>query len=672
MTLLQNILGPRVPAGELAARAGRYRAPAVLFLLARLALLVSIFLPYWQMTLEAPQYPQGLHVRAYVNHLAGDVREVDGLNHYIGMRPLNEAAQLERSLSVAVIIALTFLLEGAAHVHTRWAALLAAPAILFPAFFLADLYYWLNDFGRNLDPTAALSNAIKPFTPPVLGTGAIGQFRTIASAGPGLWLGVAAALMLVAGLWFHRRAYKPLVDARPGAVAAAAALAFSGAAGAAPFDLAGAVAAAPEGAAIVVPAGTYRGPIVIDRPMALHGAPGAVIDGGGEGTVITIGAPGVTVRGFTVRGTGISLDRENTGILVTAPRAVVEDNVLEDVLFGIYLRGAEDGVVRGNTISGKDLPIQRRGDAIRIWQSHRALIEGNTVRESRDVVMWFSEDVVLRRNHVSRGRYGLHFMYTDRNVMEENVLEGNSVGAFLMYSRGLSLRRNVFARNRGPSGYGVGLKDMDGVVARENLFAGNRVGLQLDNSPSSLRVHDLFERNVFACNDVGIAFQPAVKRNAFRDNCFIENLEQVAVLGGGRFEGNDFTVDGRGNFWSDYRGWDGDGDGIGEIPYRAESLFENLMDREPRLRLFQFSPAQQAVELAARAFPMMAPEPKIADSAPLTRLPAIDIHGLHGAGSWGLLAEAALLLAAGSAAWGAGRLGPGRSVCAAAARGTCR
>jgi nitrous oxidase accessory protein len=479
-----------------------------------------------------------------------------------------------------------------------------------------------------------------------------------------------AAMMLVVGLYFHRRAYKPLVEARAAVVAAV--LGIAGAAGAAPFDLPAAIAAAPSGAVIEVPAGTCRGPIVIDKPLVLVAAPGAILDGGGEGNVVTIIAPGVTLRGFTIRATGISLDRENTGIAVSASRAVIEDNVLEDVLFGIYLRGAEDSVVRGNTIGGKDLPVQRRGDAIRIWQSHRTLIENNTVRDSRDVVMWFSEDVVIRANHISHGRYGLHFMYTDRNVMEDNRLEDNSVGAFLMYSRGLTLRRNVFARNRGPSGYGVGLKDMDGVTAQDNLFAGNRVGLQLDNSPSSLRVHDLFERNVFACNDVGIAFMPAVKRNGFRDNCFIENLEQVAILGGGTFEGNDFTVEGRGNFWSDYRGWDQDGDGIGDLPYRAESLFENLMDRDPRLRLFLFSPAQQAVELAARAFPVVAPQPKLTDTAPLTRLPSIDLRLPPGAGSWPLLAESAALLAAGGAAWGAGRLRPGRSALAAMMRRTCQ
>jgi nitrous oxidase accessory protein len=410
------------------------------------------------------------------------------------------------------------------------------------------------------------------------------------------------------------------------------------------FDLQAAIASAQAGDVIQVPPGTYAGPLVISQPLTLVARGEVVLDGGGEGDVIQIKAPAVTVRGFTIRNTGKSLDRENAGITVLAPRAVIEDNTLQDVLFGVYLKGSTDSVIRGNTIGGKDLAIQRRGDGIRIWQSHRTVIEDNVVRDSRDAVMWFSHEVQLRRNHITNGRYGLHFMYSDHNTIEDNYLEDNSVGAFLMYSEGLILRRNVFARNRGPSGYGVGLKDMDETTAQDNLFIGNRVGLHLDNSPSSMRVHDQFARNVFAYNDIGVAFLPAVKRNRFRDNTFLENLEQVAILGGGTFSGNDFTVQDRGNFWSDYRGYDADGDGLGDLPYESASLFENLMDREPKLRLFIFSPAQQAIELASRAFPVVKPRPKLSDSAPLMTPVAIEAGTPPPMSPWPLLTVAALLL----------------------------
>jgi len=190
----------------------RYRMPGLVLMLARILLLVSIFLPYWYMELEAPQYPGGLHVTAYVNHLTGDVAEIDSLNHYIGMRPLEEAAVLERTLGVWMIIAMVLLVESAARIRTKWAALLLMPAIFFPAVFLIDLHLWLSYFGQNLDPTAPLSSSIKPFTPPVLGVGVVGQFRTVASAGEGWWLAVTGGVLMIVALFFHRRAYKPLHD----------------------------------------------------------------------------------------------------------------------------------------------------------------------------------------------------------------------------------------------------------------------------------------------------------------------------------------------------------------------------------------------------------------------------------------------------------------------------
>jgi copper chaperone NosL len=209
----QAIVGPRTPADLEGEKRVNYMLPTIFLGLAALCLIISIFLPYWNLTLEAPQYPKGLHVQTYVNRLEGDVQEIDGLNHYIGMRPLGEAAQLERSLSVVLIGVTALLVVGAIFIHTKWAALLALPAVLYPAIFLADMYYWLRNFGQNLDPTAAFSSSIKPFIPTILGEGLIGQFRSIGSFGAGFYLACLASILILVGLYFHRRTFKPLVDA---------------------------------------------------------------------------------------------------------------------------------------------------------------------------------------------------------------------------------------------------------------------------------------------------------------------------------------------------------------------------------------------------------------------------------------------------------------------------
>jgi copper chaperone NosL len=212
--VLKHIVGPRVPSAEWRAHRARYSLPTALLVVAGALLVASYWQSYWHMTLHAPQYPKGLHVQAYLNRLEGDVHEIDGLNHYIGMRPLNEAAQFERTASAMLVGVLALLLLGAVFIHNWWAALLTLPAVLFPAGFLADLQYWLADFGTNLDPHAALSSSIKPFVPPVLGVGTIGQFKTVAAVGNGFWLAVVASAVVLVALWFHRRAYKPLVEAR--------------------------------------------------------------------------------------------------------------------------------------------------------------------------------------------------------------------------------------------------------------------------------------------------------------------------------------------------------------------------------------------------------------------------------------------------------------------------
>ena len=209
----QSIVGPRAPADVDDEKRREYRLPSIFMGLAALSLIISIFLPYWNLTLEAPQYPKGLHVQTYVNRLEGDVQEIDGLNHYIGMRPLEEAAQLERSLSIVLISVTALLVVAAIFIHTKWVVLLALPALLYPILFVADMYFWLRSFGQNLDPTAALSNYIEPFVPTFLGEGLIGQFRTISSFGAGFYLACLASVLILVGLYFHRRAYKPLVDA---------------------------------------------------------------------------------------------------------------------------------------------------------------------------------------------------------------------------------------------------------------------------------------------------------------------------------------------------------------------------------------------------------------------------------------------------------------------------
>jgi nitrous oxidase accessory protein len=194
-----------------------------------------------------------------------------------------------------------------------------------------------------------------------------------------------------------------------------------------------------------------------------------------------------------------------------------------------------------------------------------------------------------------------------------------------MYGKEIIVLGNSLSDNHGPSGGGIGLKDVDNLLVEGNRFVNNQIAAQVDTSPVSMNVENVWRENVFAFNEVGIGFTPSVRHNTLTGNSFIDNTQHVAIFGRGKLKDISWAENGRGNYWSDYAGYDADGDGIGDMPYKSQGLFESLTDRHPELRLFRFSPAAQAVDFAAEAFPAARPETKLEDPAPLIA-PAVSSH----------------------------------------------
>ncbi|MBL4590494.1 MAG: nitrous oxide reductase family maturation protein NosD [Phycisphaerales bacterium] len=382
---------------------------------------------------------------------------------------------------------------------------------------------------------------------------------------------------------------------------------------------------ASPGSTVVIPAGTYEGNLRIEKAIVLDGKGLVIIDGLGKGSVVEIVVGNVTLRGMTIRNSGSTVDQEPAGVRAFDGPVIIENNRFEDVYFGIDLRPAADSIIRNNVVIGKDLKIGRRGDGIRLWWSHNTIVEDNTIDAARDMVFWYSEDLTVARNVVTNSRYGLHFMYSHNTTIQGNQLTANSVGIYLMYSNNIDLVGNSIINNRGTSGYGIGLKDCDAITVENNTLLANRVGMYIDNSPSSVDSFGIIKGNKIAFNEIGMLSTPITHDNVITNNSFIENEEQVTVHGRGQLMLNEFSADGIGNFWSNYSGFDQDNDGIGDFPHEPRSLFRTLLARQPNLRIFLHSPAQQAIELTARAFPELSPKPMFIDHSPLTRPPELNL-----------------------------------------------
>jgi nitrous oxidase accessory protein len=398
---------------------------------------------------------------------------------------------------------------------------------------------------------------------------------------------------------------------------------------------AAALEAARAGDTVRVAAGVYRGGLVVDRSVVLLGERGAVLDGEGRGTVVTVAADSVVLRGFVIRESGRSLDRDEAAVkVVRSVGTRVLENRIEEALHGIYLLEARGTVVAGNEIVGdRKLAEARRGNGIHLFHSGENRLERNTVRGVRDGIYFsFSSVNQVLDNEVSETRYGLHYMYSDDNLFQGNHFRRNAAGAAIMFSKRLVFRENHFMEHIGYRAYGVLLQTSERVVAERNRIEGNLVGIFFDNS-----VGNLFRENLVVGNGTGIDMLTSAEGNRFTANVIMGNRTAVRTARGGGV--NEWSVDGRGNYWGDRGIFDLDGDGIGDRPYRVGDPFATLAALRPVLEIFAGTPAALALSWAEEAFPVFG-VPRIEDPAPLLRIPE-GVNGLRaGVGVIGIGTEA--------------------------------
>jgi nitrous oxidase accessory protein len=386
---------------------------------------------------------------------------------------------------------------------------------------------------------------------------------------------------------------------------------------------------AKDGDKIILQGGVYKGNVVVDKNVYIDGQKISVVDGGGSGHVIYIKSP-CTIKNLIIKNSGRDVLHEDSGIMVENTTGVyLEGNRIENTLFGIYLKNSEDIIIRDNIILGNEKePFQFRGDGIRLWYSRKVLIEKNYVENMRDVVIWYSNDVRVIGNHVINSRYGLHYMYSDGNILEGNEFYGNVVGAFLMFSKQILIRKNVFGSSKYLTGIGVGFKDASYIVLTENLIIDNSVGIYLANSPefrggsisediqeddilSKKKFGNIIKRNVFAFNIVAVRVLPPSFPNLISDNTFVGNLfiaefEQV-------LQDRNFWYS---NFFDIYRGYDKDKDGYGDFPFEYSSLFLEVIAKKPELSFIYFSPLKTVIDIISRVLPIFNPPPVFSDARP--------------------------------------------------------
>jgi nitrous oxidase accessory protein len=415
--------------------------------------------------------------------------------------------------------------------------------------------------------------------------------------------------------------------------------------------IAPAIAAASAGDVIRVRGGVYREDLILDKPLALQGEGRPTLFGTGLGSVVTITAPGCELSGFTIEGSGRGETNEmDAAVQVRSNGNRIVDNHMRRVFYGVVVADATRNEIADNEIQGlRDLAFGRRGDGVYVYRAPENFVARNRISGERDGIYFqYAPRGRAVDNVVSDSRYGLHDMFSDDAVIARNTFSDSVVGANIMNSRRIRIEGNTVSRNRGVPGIGLTLKDCDDSTIRGNEIALNARGLLLDGSSSNR-----FIGNTFRANDTAATLFSSAERNAFSGNEFVDNWSDLVLSG--RDSGTRWTVDGRGNYWSRYRGFDFDGDGIGDAPHPLLGAFERLEGANPAARIFLLSPAAAGLELASRLSGLAADD--AVDTRPLVRQPrhpaSASSRPIAG------IAGVALLLVLGGVLWGPTRhVGP--------------
>lgn len=373
-----------------------------------------------------------------------------------------------------------------------------------------------------------------------------------------------------------------------------------------------AIAGAEPGDVLILSKGVFAGAVTIDRPLTLRAGAGAeaVIDGQGQGTVVTIAAPDVTVDGLTVTGSGMDSQALDAGIKILkgADRATVRDNRVLGNLHGIDIHGGKEARVTGNVIEGTQNPkMNDRGNGIYVWNSPGALVEGNTVRWGRDGIFAnASKRNTFRNNRFRDLRFAVHYMYTNDSEVTGNISIGNHLGYAIMFSDRVSLRDNL---SLGDRENGILLNFANGADVAGNLVRGGaKKCLFIYNAHKNL----IF-RNRFQGCGIGLHFTAGSERNLLTENSFVANRDQVKYVGTRFME---WSHEGRGNFWSDHPAFDLNGDGIADSPFRPNDLMDHILWSQPAAALLNGAPVVQLVRWSQKNFPATLPG-GVSDQHPL-------------------------------------------------------
>ena len=376
---------------------------------------------------------------------------------------------------------------------------------------------------------------------------------------------------------------------------------------------------APEGSILTLPAGVYKGKIVINKPLTIIGKEsGVIIDGEGEGTVIRTLGSYITLKNLTIRNSGSLHHTLDAAVsMEKGKQCEVSNCIIEDCLFGIDAQMISNSIFSNNHIRSKEMDLGLRGDGLRLWYSNDNIVKKNSLVRSRDMVIWYSHGNQIIENYGEYNRYSLHFMYAGKNYVKNNTYKFNSVGIFFMYSKDTVATGNIVQSSLGATGMGIGLKDVSNFTIEDNTIIYCAQGIYIDRSPFEPDTHNWINSNKILYNAEAMHFHSLSENNVIKNNTIMGNIEDIVNDSrGSKTDENEIE----GNYWDNYAGFDRDGDNIGDTSHRVYQYADQLWVYNPDVKFFYGSPVISLLNFLAKLAPFSKPLFLLEDKKPKVRI----------------------------------------------------
>ena len=381
-----------------------------------------------------------------------------------------------------------------------------------------------------------------------------------------------------------------------------------------------------DGDVLLLSSGRYFGNFIINHAITLRGdGSNTVIDAEGDGHALLLKNSHITIDNLTIENWGNDLTEQYSGIYSDqqASHLVIQNNYLKGDGFGIWLQKGEYIKVLNNVVEGNtQLRSSDRGNGIQLSIVKHVEVRGNEIFHTRDgLYIISSQENVLENNTMHDLRYGIHYMYSHNNKVLNNHAYNTRAGYALMSSRHLTVSGNSTENSED---YGFLLNFITSSMISNNTIKNvwtkpeNKVlgrdgkGLFVYNS-----AYNTIKGNLIDTAEIGIHLTAGSENTKIYGNSFINNPIQVKYVSNKKQE---WSLDGKGNYWSNYLGWDMNSDNIGDVIFEPNDGIDKLVWQYPEMKMLMDSPAVLILRWVQRQFPVLK-APGVKDSFPLMSSP---------------------------------------------------